>query len=166
MVFPGVQGGPHMNAVCAKAVAFGEALKPEFQQYAQQVLNNAQELAKQLMAKGFKLITNGTDNHLMLCDVMASFGVSGKVAEETFDKIHLTLNKNMIPDDPRKPFDPSGIRLGTPALTSRGMKEEHMDIIADVMHKAITHYSDEVYLEKLSNEVMDFCKKFPLPSDL
>jgi glycine hydroxymethyltransferase len=154
-----------MNSVFAKAVAFGEALQPEFHDYAQQVLNNSQELAKQLMAKGFKLITNGTDNHLMLVDVMTSFNVSGKIAEETFDKIHLTLNKNMIPDDPRKPFDPSGIRLGTPALTSRGMKEEHMDQIADWMHKAITHHEDEIVLKKLAQEVTEFCLKFPLPSD-
>ncbi len=166
MVFPGVQGGPHMNAVAAKAVAFGEALQPEFHEYAQQILNNAQELAKQMIAKGFKLITNGTDNHLILADVMASFNVSGKVAEETFDKIHLTLNKNMVPNDSRKPFDPSGIRLGTPALTSRGMKEDHMDMIAEWMHKAITHTTDEAYLEKLGKEVTEFCKKFPLPSDL
>ncbi len=166
MVFPGVQGGPHMNTVAAKAVAFGEALQPEFHEYAQQILNNAQELAKQMMAKGFKLITNGTDNHLILADVMSSFNVSGKIAEETFDKIHLTLNKNMIPNDPRKPFDPSGIRLGTPALTSRGMKEEHMDMIAEWMYQAITHTTDEAYLEKMGKEVMEFCKKFPLPSDL
>lgn len=165
MVFPGVQGGPHMNVICAKAVAFGEALQPEFQSYAQQVLKNAKKLSTQLMSKGFKLITNGTDNHLMLVDVMTSFNVSGKVAEETLDKIHLTLNKNMIPDDPRKPFDPSGIRLGTPALTTRGMKEEHMELIADWIYKAITHHADESYLAKMANEVTEFCLGFPLPSD-
>lgn len=165
MVFPGTQGGPHMNVILAKAVAFGEAMQPDFQEYAKKILANAQELSKQLMSKGFKLITNGTDNHLILVDVVSSFGISGKVAEETLDKIHLTLNKNMIPDDPRKPFDPSGIRLGTPALTSRGMKEEHMDMIAAWMHKAITHYSDEAYLAKIADEVKEFCLQFPLPSD-
>ncbi|MDQ3099429.1 MAG: serine hydroxymethyltransferase [bacterium] len=166
MVFPGLQGGPHMNSIAAKAVAFGEALQPEFQDYAQQVMDNAKELAAQLMSRGFKLVTNGTDNHLILSDVMTSFSVSGKIAEETFDKIHLTLNKNMIPDDPRKPFDPSGIRLGTPALTSRGMKVEHMDLIAGWMHKAITHHTDEQFLDKLGKEVTEFCRKFPLPSDI
>lgn len=165
-VFPGIQGGPHMNVILAKAVAFGEVMQPEFQQYAQQVLKNAKRLAHQLMTKGFKLVTNGTDNHLILVDVMSSFGVSGGVAEATLDKIHLTLNKNVIPDDQRKPFDPSGIRLGTPALTSRGMKEEHMDAIADWMYKAITHHEDDMFLTKLGGEVEVFCKQFPLPSDL
>lgn len=165
MVFPGTQGGPHMNVILAKAVAFGEAMQPEFKEYSQQILKNAKRLAKQLMAKGFKLITNGTDNHLMLVDVMSSFKISGGQAEETLDKIHLTLNKNMIPNDTRKPYDPSGIRLGTPAVTTRGMKEEHMDIIAGWIHQAITHCNDDTFLNKLGKEVEEVCKKFPLPSD-
>ena len=165
MVFPGTQGGPHMNVILAKAVAFGEAMQPEFKEYSQQILKNAKRLAKQLMAKGFKLITNGTDNHLMLVDVMSSFKISGGQAEETLDKIHLTLNKNMIPNDPRKPFDPSGIRLGTPAITTRGMKEKHMDIIAGWIYKAVTHHGDNQFLNKLGKEVEDLCKQFPLPSD-
>lgn len=164
-VFPGMQGGPIMNSVFAKAVAFGEAQQPEFQEYAKQVLKNAKRLADQLMAKGFKLVTNGTDNHLLLVDVMTSFNVSGKIAEETLDKIHLTLNKNMIPDDPRKPFDPSGIRLGTPAITTRGMKEKDMDVVADWMYNAIMHHDDEKYLKKLGKDVTAYCKQFPLPSD-
>ncbi len=165
MVFPGTQGGPHMNVILAKAVAFGEAMQPEFKEYSQQILKNAKRLAGQLMTKGFKLVTNGTDNHLMLVDVMSSFKISGGQAEETLDKIHLTLNKNMIPNDPRKPFDPSGIRLGTPAITTRGMKEKHMDIIADWIYKAVTHHGDNQFLNKLGKEVEDLCKQFPLPSD-
>ncbi|HSW89217.1 MAG TPA: serine hydroxymethyltransferase [Candidatus Saccharimonadales bacterium] len=164
-VFPGMQGGPIMNSVLAKAVAFGEAQQPEFQEYAKQILKNAKRLADQLMNKGFKLVTNGTDNHLLLVDVMTSFNVTGKIAEETLDKIHLTLNKNMIPDDPRKPFDPSGIRLGTPAITTRGMKENDMDMVAEWIQKAITHHSDEKYLKTLGKEVTAYCKQFPLPSD-
>ncbi len=165
MVFPGVQGGPHMHQIAGKAVAFGEALKPEFRVYAKQILKNAKRLSAKLMDKGFRLITNGTDNHLMLIDIQTSYGISGGVAEKTLDKIHLTLNKNVIPDDTRKPFDPSGIRLGTPAITSRGMKEKDMDVIAEWMHKAITHHSDDAYLTKLAKEVKAYCKEFPLPSD-
>ena len=165
-IFPGLQGGPHMNVVLAKAVAFGEALQPEFQDYAHQVIKNAKRLAENLIHKGFRLITNGTDNHLMLVDVFGSFGISGGEAEKTLDKIHLTLNKNVIPEDTRPPFDPSGIRLGTPAITSRGMKEEDMDFVADWIFKAITHHGDEKYLEKLADEVKEYCLKFPLPSDL
>lgn len=164
-VFPGTQGGPHMNDIFAKAVAFEEASMPEFKKYAKQVINNAARLANQLMAKGFKLVTNGTDNHMMLVDMISSFNVSGGVAEKTYDKIGLTLNKNMIPNDTRKPFDPSGIRLGTPAMTTRGIKEKDMDQIAGWMHKAIVHHKDEKYLGKLKKEVSSFCKDFPLPSD-
>jgi len=166
MVFPGTQGGPHMNVILAKAVAFNEALQPEFKKYALQILKNAKRLAYQLMAKGFRLITNGTDNHLMLVDVMSSFGVTGGEAEEVLDSIHLTLNKNMIPDDPRKPYDPSGIRLGTPALTTRGMKEGHMDLIANWIYQAVINRTNPQKLKKLAHEVEFFCRKFPLPSDL
>lgn len=164
-VFPGMQGGPHMSVTLAKAVAFGEALQPEFQEYAKQILKNAKRLSEQLMAKGFTLVTNGTDNHLMVAETVSSFGVGGKLAEETLDKIHLTVNKSMIPNDERKPFDPSGIRLGTPAITSRGMKEQDMDMVAEWMYKAITHHSDEKYLTTLAKEVREYCGQFPLPSD-
>lgn len=164
-VFPGIQGGPHMAMIAAKAVAFKEAAQPEFKAYSQQVVKNSKRLADQLMSKGFKLITNGTDNHMMVANVWESFKISGKKAEETLDKIHLTLNKNVIPDDPRKPFSPSGIRLGTPAVTTRGMVEKDMDVIADWIHQAITHADDEAYLAKLGEEVKEYCLKFPLPSD-
>ncbi|HWZ65248.1 MAG TPA: serine hydroxymethyltransferase [Patescibacteria group bacterium] len=165
-VFPGIQGGPHMHVIAAKAVAFYEASQPEFAIYAQQVLDNAQALAKALMSRGFKLITNGTDNHLVLADVVTSFGIHGGEAEEVLDKIGLTLNKNVIPDDQLPPFRPSGIRLGTPAITTRGLKEEHMDQIAEWMHQAIKMRNDEKQLERLKNEVVLLCKQFPLPSDI
>lgn len=165
-IFPGLQGGPHMNVILAKAVAFGEAQKPEFQDYAHQIIKNAKKLADELIHKGFRLITNGTDNHLILIDVFGSFGISGGEAEKALDKVHLTVNKNAIPDDIRKPFDPSGIRLGTPAITTRGMKENDMVFIADWIYKAVLNYNDDQYLEKLANEVKEYCLKFPLPSDI
>lgn len=160
-VFPGMQGGPHMHVIAAKAVAFGEALKPEFKEYAEQVLVNAKTLADELMKRDFKLITNGTDNHLILADVQKSFGINGKVAEEALDKIGLTLNKNSVPDDPNTPFKPSGIRLGTPALTTRGLKQQHMTQIAEWMKQAIEGREDEVLLTGLREEVKEFLKDFP-----
>lgn len=162
-VFPGFQGGPHMNNILAKTVALGEAMQPEFKTYAKQVLANASRLADELMKKGFKLITNGTDNHLMLVDVNTSFGIDGAVAETALDKIGLTLNKNAIPDDPLPPFKPSGIRLGTPAITTRGMKEDDMEKIAEWMEKAINAHSDEGKLKVMQVEVEEFCRRFPLP---
>ncbi len=164
-IFPGFQGGPHMNNTLAKAVAFGEAQKPEFKTYAEQILKNAKRLADELMKRGFKLVTNGTDNHLILVDVNTSFKLDGKIAEDTFDKIGLTMNKNSIPDDPLPPYKPSGVRLGTPAITTRGMKEDDMELIAKWMHDSISHYKDEKYLDKLHKTVVDFCRKYPLPSD-
>lgn len=164
-VFPGYQGGPHMNNTLAKAIAFGEALKPEFKTYAQDIVDNAKVLADELMKRGFKLVTNGTDNHLILADVHTSFGINGGVAEKVLDKVGLTLNKNAIPNDELPPFKPSGIRLGTPAITSRGMKKEHMAQVAEWMHQAITKHDDEKVLEKLKAEVVEFCQQFPLPSD-
>jgi len=162
-VFPGMQGGPHMHTIAAKAVAFGEALKPEFKDYAAQVVKNAHTLAEAMMEQGFKLITNGTSNHLILADVQKSFGINGKVAEEALDKIGLTLNKNSIPDDENPPFRPSGIRLGTPALTSRGLKEEHMTKIATWMKQAIDGREDDEKLKTLREEVKLFLLDFPLP---
>lgn len=164
-VFPGVQGGPLMHVIAAKAVAFGEALQPEFKTYAAQVVKNAAELADQLQKRGFKLVTGGTSNHLILCDVYDSFGIDGDVAEKALDTIGLTLNKNAIADDPLPPFRPSGIRLGTPAITSRGMKEEHMEQIAEWMLQAITHRDDTAALDALTEEVKAFALQFPLPSD-
>lgn len=164
-LFPGVQGGPHMHIVAAKAVAFGEALQPSFKKYAQNIVDNAQVLADELMKRGFKLITNGTDNHLILADVMTSFKIDGKVAEEALDAIGLTMNKNSIADDPLPPFSPSGLRLGTPAMTTRGLTQKHMPLVAEWMLQGITNHKNKAKLAKLKKEVTSFAKDFPLPSD-
>ena len=164
-VFPGFQGGPHMHQTLAIGVALGEAMKPEFKTYAQAVVDNAKTLAKALMDRGFKLVTNGTDNHLILADIWTSFGIGGKEAEEVLDKIGLTLNKNSIAGDTRKPFDPSGIRLGTPAMTTRGMKQKDMERIAEWMKLAIENRKNETMLKSLHDEVIKYCLEYPLPSD-
>ncbi len=164
-VFPGFQGGPHMHSIAAKAIAFGEAQKPEFKVYAQQILKNAKKLADELMKRGFKLITNGTDNHLILVDMYTSFGIDGKVAEDAIDAIGLTLNKNAIPNDTLPPFRPSGVRLGTPAITTRGLIEKDMEQIAEWMLKAVQNREDEKKLNMLNKEVREFALQFPLPSD-
>ena len=153
-VFPGMQGGPHMHVIAAKAVAFGEALRPEFKDYAAQIVKNAAVLADELMKRDFSLVTGGTSNHLILANVQESFGINGKVAEEALDKIGLTLNKNSVPDDPNPPFRPSGIRLGTPAMTTRGLKEEHMELIAEWMKRAIDGREDEKISQNLREEVI------------
>jgi glycine hydroxymethyltransferase len=160
--FPGFQGGPHMNNIAAKAVAFGEALKPSFKIYAKQILKNAKVLEQELRKYGFKLMFGGTDNHMVLVDVFGSKGVTGKEAEIALDKIGITLNKNMIPDDPRSPFDPSGVRIGVPAITTRGMKEKEVKIISKWIKDAIENHQDEKYLKKLHSEVIKLCKKFPI----
>jgi glycine hydroxymethyltransferase len=165
-VFPGVQGGPHMHVIAAKAVTFYEASQPEFEQYAQQVLKNAKVLADELMKRGFKLITNGTDNHMAVADVQTSFGIHGGEAEAALDAIGLNLNKNVIPDDPLPPFRPSGIRLGTPAITTRGLREEHMPHIAEWMLAALQARSDEKKLSAIKGEVVEFSRVYPLPSDV
>lgn len=165
-IFPGTQGGPHMHTIAAKAVAFGEALKPEFKQYAEQILKNAVVLAEELKKRGFVLISGGTSNHLILADMKASFDIDGKVAEEALDKIGLNLNKNSIPDDELPPFRPSGIRLGTPAVTTRGLKEDDMVRVAEWMKQAIDARADEAKLAKIREEVRVFSLKFPLPSDM
>lgn len=154
-----------MHTVAAKAVAFGEALNPEFKEYAKQIVKNASVLAEELKKRGFVLISGGTKNHLILADVNESFGIDGKVAEEALDKIALNLNKNSVADDPLPPFRPSGIRLGTPAITTRGLKEKDMVTIAEWMKQAIDHRDDETYLKKLRQDVEAFALKFPLPSD-
>lgn len=164
-VFPGMQGGPHMHAIAAKAVAFGEALKPEFKEYAAQILKNASALADALQQRGFQLVTGGTSNHLILADVYKSFGIDGNVAESALDDIGLTLNKNAVADDPLPPFRPSGIRLGTPAITTRGLKEEHMEQITEWMKQAIDNRDSPDQLKALREEVKNFCQQFPLPSD-
>ena len=165
-VFPGTQGGPQMHSIAAKAVSFYEALQPEFKDYANQVVRNAKKLAEELSKRGFKLVTGGTKNHLILVDVYSSFGIDGKTAERAIDKIGLTLNANSIPNDKLSMFTPSGIRLGTPAITSRGMKEEQMGQIAEWMRFAIENRDNPEELAKVKKEVADFAKLFPLPSDL
>ena len=160
-----MQGGPHMHVITAKAVAFHEAMQPAFKDYAVQILKNAQALATALSARGFQLITGGTSNHLILCDVYKSFGIDGKVAEEAIDAIGLTLNANAVPDDSLPAFRPSGIRLGTPALTTRGLKEAHMDQIAEWMKQAIDSRDNAGRLNELRSEVAYFVRAFPLPSD-
>lgn len=161
-VFPGVQWWPHENLIAAKAVAFAEALQPEFRQYAQQVVDNAKVLASELQNHGFRIVSGGTDNHLVLVDVFGSFWVTGKEAEHALEKVGLSTNKNMIPYDPRKPLDPSGIRVGTPAATTRGMKESEMQMIARIFKEAIVNKDNEEILSSLKAEVSDLCKKFPI----
>ncbi len=162
-VFPGFQGGPIMQMVAAKAVAFKEAMKPEFKIYARQIIVNAKCMAEQFMESGARLITNGTDNHLLLIDCIKSWDLSGREAEELFDRIGITLNKNVIADDPRKPLDPSGVRLGTPAVTSRGMKEAEMKQLVAFMLDAVAKRNDHEALDRLHEEVKAFCKKYPVP---
>jgi glycine hydroxymethyltransferase len=164
-VFPGTQGGPLMHIIAAKAVSFHEALQPEFRKYVAQIIKNAKVLSDELLKKGFKLITGGTSNHLILADVFASFGVSGGEVEKVLDIIGLTLNKNAVPNDSRKPFDPSGIRLGTPAITTRGLKENDIKIIAGWIFDAIKFREDSAKLGKLREEVRELARKFPLPSE-
>ena len=164
-IFPGMQGGPHMHVIAAKAVAFGEAQQPDFKVYAAQIVKNAARLADELTARGFHLITGGTSNHLILADVHKSFGLDGKVVEKALDTIGLNLNANSIPDDTLPPFRPSGIRLGTPAVTTRGLKEDDMVLLAEWMKQAIEARDNPETLETLRKEVQAFAKKFPLPSD-
>ena len=164
-VFPGMQGGPHMHVIAAKAVAFGEALQPEFKEYAAQVVKNAAALAGALQKRGFQLVTGGTSNHLILADVHKSFGCDGKAAEVALDKIGLTLNANAVPDDPLPMFRPSGIRLGTPAATTRGLKEQHMEQIAEWIKQAIDARDDEAKLAELRAEVQALMTEFPIYQD-
>lgn len=164
-IFPGVQGGPHEHIIAAKAVAFREAMQPEFKAYAKQIIKNASALAEGLQKRGFQLVTGGTSNHLILADVYQSFGLDGDVVEKTLDKIGLTLNKNSVANDPLPPFRPSGIRLGTPAITTRGMVEDDMEQIADWMKQAIEHREDEARLQELRTAVRECALKYPLPSD-
>ncbi len=158
-IFPGSQGGPLMHIIAAKAVAFKEALSPEFKEYQTQVLKNAKALAKGLTDRGVKLVTGGTDNHLMLLNLVGT-GVSGKALERMLDEAHITANKNSIPNDPEKPFVTSGLRIGTPAITTRGMKEEDMKVIADCIADVIE--KGESVLEDVKARVIALCEKFPI----
>ena len=162
-VFPGVQGGPHDHINAAKAVAYGEALKPEFQEYAAQIIKNAQALSAALQEKGYRIISGGTDNHLMLVDLFGSKQITGKEAEKCLEHVGISINKNMIPFDPRKPLDPSGIRLGTPALTTRGCKEGDIQTVADLMDEALMNRGDESRLNLVKEKVREFSLKFPVP---
>ena len=160
-VFPGMQGGPLMHVIAAKAVALKEALSPDFKLYQQQIVKNAQALANVLMSKGFRLTSGGTDNHLLLVDLRQS-ELTGKVAQETLDKARITVNKNAVPFDTRSPFVTSGIRIGTPAVTTRGMKEKEMELIGDFIVRALKHVGDEAMLRSIADEVGELCKKFPV----
>ncbi len=164
-VMPGIQGGPLMHVIMAKAVAFGEALQDSFGDYAKQVIKNAKRLAEKLMEFGFDVISGGTDNHLMLVD-LTNKGLSGKKAEKALEQAGITVNKNMIPFDTKSPFVTSGIRIGTPAATTRGMKENEMDVIAELINRVIDNYENEDVLSSVRNEVKELCSKFPLYEDL
>lgn len=160
-VFPGMQGGPHNHQIAGKAIAFEEALKPEFKDYAKQIIKNAKAMADVFLEKEVRLVTGGTDNHLLLADLTKQ-GVTGKQAEEALDKALITLNKNTIPYDPRGPFDPSGIRFGTPAITARGFKEDECRQVAELMIKAITNNENDAMLNEIRGEVKELTSKFPM----
>jgi glycine hydroxymethyltransferase len=163
-VFPGSQGGPLMHIIAAKAVAFGEDLKPEFKAYAAQVVKNAKALAEALTSKGYRLVSGGTDNHLMLVDLRArSAELTGIEVATALEKAGIICNYNGVPNDPRPPRVTSGIRLGTPALTTRGLKEADLKTVADFIDRAITGKGDESALAKIRGEVAEFCKRFPMP---
>ena len=163
-VFPGLQGGPLMHVIAGKAICFGEALRPEFKQYAQSIIDNAKALAEVLAGGGLKLVSGGTDNHLMLVDV-TPLNIGGKIAEESLEASGITVNKNMIPFDERKPVDPSGIRVGTPALTSRGMGIDEMRRIGNWMLEVLKNPEEEALRERVRGEVREMCEHFPVPSD-
>jgi glycine hydroxymethyltransferase len=160
-VFPGNQGGPLMHVIAAKAVAFGEALRPEFKTYQQQIVKNATALANGLMKRGLTLCSGGTDNHLMLVDLRGG-ELTGKIAEETLDRAHITVNKNTVPNDPRSPFVTSGVRIGTPAVTTRGMKEAEMDVVAELIVRALSAVGDDGKLAAIARDVRDLCGRFPI----
>jgi len=161
-VFPGIQGGPLMHVIAAKAVCFGEALRPDFKGYSEQVVKNAQALAARLTEHGYSILSGGTDNHLMLVDLRPS-GMDGSIASDALDKVGITINKNSIPFDTASPFKPSGIRLGTPAVTTRGMKEEDIAQVADFIHAALENRGDDAKLADIQQEVFAFNRAFPLP---
>lgn len=161
-VFPGLQGGPLEHVIAGKAVCFHEALQPSFKTYARQIVDNARTLAETLMAGGIRLASGGTDNHLMLADV-TTIGLTGKIAEQSLDKAGITVNKNMIPYDPRKPLDPSGIRIGTAALTTRGMKTDEMKKVGAWILAALKSANDSAGLERIRGEIREFCRNYPVP---
>jgi glycine hydroxymethyltransferase len=162
-VFPGMQGGPHMHIIAAKGVAFGEALTPAFKVYAAQILKNAKAMEAVFKREGIRLLCGGTDNHLLLADVYGSLGVTGQEAETVLDAVGITLNKNMIADEPRSAMDPSGIRFGTPAMTTRGMKETEATKLAEIMIETMRNRTDQEKIKVLQREVQDICEAFPVP---
>jgi glycine hydroxymethyltransferase len=164
-IFPGIQGGPLMHVIAAKAVAFGEALQPDFKQYQQQIVDNAQVLAESLIGHGFNLVSGGTDNHLMLVD-LRNVGLSGKVAEKLLDEVQITVNKNAIPFDPTSPFVTSGIRIGTPAVTSRGMGTDAMRKIADIIALTLKNPEDTAALDKAREQVAELTAQYPIYAGL
>ncbi|MBP9728046.1 MAG: serine hydroxymethyltransferase [Candidatus Moranbacteria bacterium] len=161
-VFPGTQGGPHMQVIAAKAVAFGEALRPEFRKYAKQILKNAKTLEKEMAKRGAVVLFGGTDNHMIVMDVVTSYGIAGKEAEKILDEIGITVNKNVIPDDPRGPMDPSGLRIGVPAVTTRGLKEPEMKIIAGCIDEALRSGGNTKVVQDIRKTVKALCKQFPV----
>jgi glycine hydroxymethyltransferase len=164
-VFPGMQGGPLEHVIAAKAVAFGEILSDDFKAYGEQVIANAQAMAKAFVAKDYNLISSGTDNHLMLID-LRNKNITGKKAQETLDKAHITLNKNSVPNDDKSPFVTSGIRVGVPAITTRGLKEEHMNTVVDMIDKVLTNADDEAVIASVKADVKTFMQQFPLYPEL
>jgi glycine hydroxymethyltransferase len=165
MVMPGIQGGPLMHVIMAKAVAFGEALQPSFKTYAEQVIKNAKTLAAKMVSMEYNIVSGGTDNHLMLID-LSNKGVTGKEAENILGEAGITVNKNMVPYDKRSPFVTSGIRIGTPAMTTRGMKEKEMEKIADLINRALTGKDNKSELEAVKKDVVKLCSEFPLYPEL
>ncbi len=161
-IFPGTQGGPHMHVIAAKAVAFGEALKPEFRKYAKQILKNAKTLQKEMEKRGATLLFGGTENHMIVIDTVKSYSVTGKEAEKLLDEVGITINKNMIPDDPRGPMDPSGVRIGVPAITTRGLKEQEVKVIAGWIDETLRSEGNEKVLASIRKEVKRLCKQFPV----
>ena len=164
-VFPGMQGGPLEHVIAAKAVAFGEILTDEFKTYGQQIIKNAQAMAASFVKRGYNLISNGTDNHLMLID-LRNKNLTGKKAQETLDKAHITLNKNAVPFDDKSPFVTSGIRVGVPAITTRGMNEGHMETVVSLIDKILMDTDNEATITTVKNDVHAFMKQFPLYPEL
>ena len=162
VIFPGIQGGPLMHVIAAKAQCFYEALQPEFKEYQKQVVKNMKAMADYLMSKGVKVVSNGTDNHLILVDVKSSFGLSGKMAEKVLDEIHITCNKNTIPFDKESPFITSGIRIGSPAMTTRGLKEKEFKLIGEIIYKSLSNVDDQNIQSECREKVLDITKKFPI----
>ena len=162
VIFPGIQGGPLMHVIAAKAQCFYEALQPDFKEYQKQVVKNMKAMADYLMSKGVKVVSNGTDNHLILVDVKSSFGLSGKMAEKVLDEIHITCNKNTIPFDTESPFITSGIRIGSPAMTTRGLKEKEFKLIGEIIYKSLSNVDDQNIQSECREKVLDITKKFPI----